>query len=87
MFPRFGSPGAKQPTFTKEDIFYYVDGVLHSPEVRARFASDLKKMLPRIPFTRETADFRRFSQAGRDMARWHPGSRLRERGAVARGGA
>ena len=41
--------------------------------VRARFASDLKTMLPRIPFTRETADFRRFSQAGRDVARWHLG--------------
>ena len=46
-------------------------GVLHSPEYRARFASDLKKMLPRIPFTRETADFWRFSHAGRDLARWH----------------
>ena len=46
-------PGAK---VTKEDIFYSVYGVLHSPEYRARFASDLKTMLPRIPFTRETAD-------------------------------
>jgi predicted helicase len=45
--------------------------VLHSPEYRTRFASDLKKMLPRLPFTRETADFWRFSQAGRDLAQWH----------------
>ena len=58
------SPGAVGAKVTKEDIFYHVVGVLHSPEYRARFASDLKKMLPRIPFTRETADFRRFSQAG-----------------------
>jgi predicted helicase len=58
---------------TKEDIFYYVYGVLHSPEYRTRFASDLKKMLPRIPFTRETADFWKFSKAGRDLARWHIG--------------
>ena len=56
---------------TKEDIFYYVYGVLHSPEYRSRFASDLKKMLPRIPFTWETADFWTFSQAGRDLAQWH----------------
>lgn len=56
---------------SKEDIFYYVYGVLHSPEYRTRFASDLKKMLPRIPFTREAADFWRFSQAGRDLAEWH----------------
>ena len=56
---------------TQEDIFYYVYGVLHSPEYRTRFASDLKKMLPRIPFTQKTADFWKFSQAGRDLARWH----------------
>lgn len=42
--------------------------MLHSPEYRTRFASDLKKILPRLPFTRETADFWRFSQAGRDAS-------------------
>jgi len=55
----------------KEDIFYYVYGVLHSPEYRNRFAADLKKMLPRIPLTKETADFWAFSNAGRDLAHWH----------------
>ncbi len=54
-----------------EDIFFYVYGILHSPEYRTRFASDLKKMLPRLPFTRETSDFWRFCQAGRDLAQWH----------------
>ncbi|MFM7715686.1 MAG: type ISP restriction/modification enzyme, partial [Microcystis sp.] len=34
-------------TLTKEDIFYYVYGILHSPEYKTRFAADLKKMLPR----------------------------------------
>ncbi|MDP3331461.1 MAG: type ISP restriction/modification enzyme [Methylococcaceae bacterium] len=53
---------------SKEDIFYYVYGVLHSPEYKQRFASDLKKMLPRIPFVQ---DFWVFSQAGRDLAQWH----------------
>jgi hypothetical protein len=57
--------------FVKEDIFYYVYGILHSPEYRDRFASDLKKMLPRIPLTKECADFETFSQAGRDLAHWH----------------
>jgi predicted helicase len=52
-------------TISKEDIFYYIYGVLHSPEYKQRFASDLKKMLPRIPFT---ADFWTFSQAGRELA-------------------
>ncbi|AFS53887.1 DEAD/DEAH box helicase [Leptospirillum ferriphilum] len=53
---------------SKEDIFYYVYGVLHSPEYRERFASDLKKMLPRIPFV---SDFWGFSKAGRELAHWH----------------
>ena len=54
----------------KEDIFYYVYGILHSQEYRDRFASDLKKMLPRIPLTKQSADFKTFSQAGRDLAHW-----------------
>ncbi len=29
----------------KEDIFYYVYGILHSPEYRTAFASDLKKII------------------------------------------
>ena len=53
---------------SKEDIFYYVYGVLHSPEYKTRFASDLKKMLPRIPFVQ---DFWAFSKAGRDLAALH----------------
>ena len=32
----------------KGDIFHYVYGVLHSPEYKKRFESDLKKVLPRI---------------------------------------
>ncbi|MDD5263026.1 MAG: DEAD/DEAH box helicase family protein [Methylacidiphilales bacterium] len=62
---------AYEARITKEDIFYYVYGILHSEEYKTRFASDLKKMLPRIPFTKETSDFWKFSQAGRDLARWH----------------
>ena len=53
---------------TKEDIFYYVYGVLHSAEYKRRFAADLTKMLPRIPFA---ADFWAFSTAGRALAEWH----------------
>lgn len=56
---------------SKEDIFYYVYGILHSPEYRERFAADLKKMLPRIPLTQDTKDFKAFIQAGRDLAHWH----------------
>jgi len=31
---------------SKDDIFHYVYGLLHSPEYRATHAADLKKMLP-----------------------------------------
>lgn len=53
---------------TKEDIFYYVYGILHSPEYKSRFDSDLKKMIPRIPFAQ---DFWAFSKTGRELAYWH----------------
>ena len=53
---------------SKEDIFYYVYGVLHSPEYKKRFEANLKKMLPRIPYAR---DFWAFSKAGRELAKWH----------------
>ena len=52
----------------KTDIFYYVYGILHSPEYRKRFESNLKKELPRIPLV---ADFARFSEAGRKLAHLH----------------
>lgn len=57
-------------SITKEDIFWYVYGILHSPEYKDRFASDLKKMVPRIPYV---ADFRPFSNAGRELGQWHLG--------------
>jgi len=59
------------PNVTKEDIFYYVYGVLHAPDYRTQFAHDLKKMLPRIPFATSPALFWTFSSAGRDLAHWH----------------
>jgi predicted helicase len=55
----------------KEDIFYYVYGILHSLEYRKIFANDLKKMLPRLPLVEKTADFWSFSKAGRKLAELH----------------
>ncbi|MFS4417924.1 DEAD/DEAH box helicase [Maribacter sp. 2307ULW6-5] len=55
----------------KEDIFYYVYGILHSPDYRAAFANDLKKMLPRIPLVEDVRDFWKFSKAGRALAELH----------------
>ena len=56
---------------SKEDIFYYVYGLLHSTEYRKAFAPDLKKMLPRIPLVDEARDFWSFSKAGRVLAELH----------------
>lgn len=55
-------------SITQDDIFYYIYGILHSPEYRERFSSDLKKMLPRIPYAQ---DFWAFSKAGRKLADLH----------------
>lgn len=52
----------------KEDVFFYVYGVLHSREYRTRFANNLKKELPRIPLA---ADFRAFEEAGRKLGELH----------------
>lgn len=56
------------PKIGKEDIFYYVYGLLHSPEYRARFENDLKKELPRIPRVKKFWDY---SRAGRKLAELH----------------
>jgi len=58
-------------TVTNEDVFFYIYGILHSPEYRTRFASDLRKMLPRIPTTDNVEDFWSFSKAGRKLADLH----------------
>jgi predicted helicase len=56
---------------TKEDIFYYVYGILHSPEYRTKYAVNLKKTLPRLPLPEEPKLFWTFSKAGRELADLH----------------
>ena len=63
---RFKKDGGDE--ITKEDIFYYIYGILHSPEYRRRFESNLKKELPRIPLARDFADYSRY---GRRLASFH----------------
>ena len=58
---------------TKEDIFYYVYGILHAPDYRTTFAADLKKSLPRLPLVESADDFWAFSRAGRSLAELHLG--------------
>ena len=73
------------PAISKWDIFYYVYGLLHHPGYRERYALDLKRNLPRIPFAPEAAKsppnslggdlegggFWAFSKAGKKLAELH----------------
>jgi predicted helicase len=56
---------------TKEDVFYYVYGLLHSEEYRERYADNLTKQLPRIPLLKRVEDFRTFVAAGRKLGDLH----------------
>lgn len=64
---RFGGSKA----ITKEHIFYYVYGLLHSKQYRERFADDLKKSLPRILIVDNVQDFMSFYKAGKELADLH----------------
>jgi predicted helicase len=56
---------------SKEDLFYYIYGLLHSEDYKSRYADNLTKELPRIPCVNKAADFWAFSQAGRALAELH----------------
>lgn len=56
---------------TKEDIFYYIYGYLHSQDYRDAFADDLRLSLPRIGFVDSKEDFDAFADAGRRLADLH----------------
>lgn len=68
---QYGLSASSSTALTKEDIFYYVYGFLHSPTYRETFANDLKKMLPRVPLIDDVRDFWAFSKAGRKLAELH----------------
>ena len=63
--------GAIGEPVTKDDIFYYVYGVLHERDYRARYASDLKKMLPHIPIPKAAQQFHQVADIGRQLADLH----------------
>ena len=56
---------------SKEDIFYYVYGLLHSEDYRRKYKNDLAQSLPWIPVVDELKDFKAFMQAGRELADIH----------------
>jgi predicted helicase len=69
-------------SITKWDIFYYVYGLLHHPEYRERYADNLKRELPRIPFVPQNPPsksppasqgetFKEFARIGKQLAEMH----------------
>jgi predicted helicase len=55
-------------SITKWDILYYTYAVLHHPEYRTRYAANLKRELPRIPYA---PDFSAFAKAGKRLSELH----------------
>ncbi|MDJ0516089.1 MAG: N-6 DNA methylase [Trichodesmium sp. MO_231.B1] len=52
----------------KWDIFYYIYAVLHHPTYREKYADNLKRELPRIPYA---SDFHGFANAGKRLVEIH----------------
>ncbi len=62
--------GKKERPITKEAIFHYVYGVLHDPAYREKYALNLKRELPRIPFY---PDFWQWAEWGKTLMELHIG--------------
>ena len=58
---------------SKEDLFYYIYGLMHSGYYKKRYADNLSRELPRIPAVKTFLDFQAFSVAGRKLADLHIG--------------
>ena len=65
VYPEYGSE------ISKDDIFYYIYGILHSHDYRERYANNLGKELPRIPRVATFEQFKAFVEAGRKLADLH----------------
>jgi predicted helicase len=55
-------------SITKWDIFHYIYALLHHPEYRIRYAANLKRDLPRIPYA---PDFRHYAEIGQKLMEIH----------------
>ena len=58
----------RDDTITKWDIFHYNYGILHHPDYREKYAANLKRDLPHIPFIN---DFWEFAKAGARLSDLH----------------
>ena len=60
----------RDDTITKWDIFHHVYALLHHPDYRERYQANLKRDLPRLPYT---PDFWGFAKAGQRLEEIHIG--------------
>ena len=60
----------REDTIGKWDIFHYAYALLHHPEYRERYAANLRRDLPRLPYT---PDFWGFAKAGGRLGEIHVG--------------
>ena len=58
----------RDQAITKWDIFYYIYALLHHPEYRVKYASNLAKELPRVP---KAQGFKKYVDIGRELADLH----------------
>lgn len=65
---RYGAAGAG---ITKADIFHYIYALLHAPGYRTKYAANLRRDLPRVPFAQDFGDFQRFVSVGQRLADLH----------------
>jgi len=63
--------GPGDEVITKWDIFYYVYALLHQPAYRQKYAANLKRDLPHIPFVEGLETFWRYVAAGKRLAELH----------------
>lgn len=72
QFRKHYQPGRtkQRRPITKEAIFHYVYAVLHDPVYREKYAQNLKREFPRIPFY---ADFWRWADWGTELMDLHIG--------------
>jgi predicted helicase len=57
-------------SISNEEVFNYIYALLHHPGYRERYAANLKRELPRIPFA---LDLGVFAAAGKELPRLHVG--------------
>jgi predicted helicase len=57
-----------QNSISKRDIFHYTYALLHHPGYRSRYAANLKRELPRIPFA---PDFTAYADIGAKLMKLH----------------